>query len=83
MIFLFVPSLSWETFIAIHMKFKMSSAESRKHRFNCFFRFNFIRRVEYKEFADKKVDGFWKQFDTNPAIAARAIAIAGGTGSGF
>ena len=53
---------------------------NRKYRFiRCFF----IRRVEYKEFADKKVEGFWKQFDTNPAIAARAIAIAGGTGSGF
>jgi hypothetical protein len=29
------------------------------------------------------VERFRKQFDTNPAIAARAIAIAGGTGSGF
>ena len=79
MIFLFVLSLSWEKFIAIHMKFTINSTESTVS----IVVLNFIRRVEYKEFADKKVEGFWKQFDTNPAIAARAIAIAGGTGSGF
>ena len=39
------------------------------------------RKVEYKDFTNKKVDSFWTKFDRDPQHAIKAIVRSGGSGA--
>ena len=39
------------------------------------------RKVEYKDFTNKKVDSFWNKFDRDPQHAIKAIVRSGGSGA--